>query len=207
MRRALLAIGLLLTAVHPALAQRVAVPETSVTFEAPEGFTALTQEEINALYPLNTRPKYVIGNARRSTVVAFELKPLPLSDAGLPEVLEALGQQLQQIVPSIEWIERKLTELEGQRWLYLEFTSPGMGSSVHNIIVATPIAGRSLFVSFNSTKEEFPKAEEQLRRSLQSIRLNREGLLGAVLSDGPETSSDRLLTASAANPGGGGLRR
>lgn len=204
MRGPLLAIGLLLTAVHPAIAQRVVVPETGVTLEPPEGFTALSQEEIDARYPLSTRPKYVIGNARRSTVVAFELKPSPLTDAELPEVLQALGQQLQQIVPGIEWIERKLTGLEGQRWIYLEFMSSVGGSNVHNIILGTPIAGRSLFVSFSSTKEEFPKVEEQLRRSLQSIRLKREGLLGALLLDGPKTSLDRLLTTSGTIPGDGG---
>lgn len=150
---------------------RVQVRGTAASFEPPAGYTALTDDEIARKYPSKSAPAQVVGNARRTTSIAFELKPLALTDAKLPETSNKLATGMQQSLPGIHWIVRKFVVMSGQRWLFMELTSKAKDTDIHNIVLLTPYDGKALLFNFNSTRAEFPAVEKQLRASIQTIRL------------------------------------
>jgi hypothetical protein len=141
----------------------------SVTFDPPTGFTPLSADEIAFKYPSARAPRFVVGNKRRSTTIAYDLKPDAIPPDKLEEVSQSLQQTLQRLIPGLIWKERKIIELSGRKWIYLELMSNAVDTDIHNIMLVTPFQGQMLLFNFNSTKEEFPKVEKALRRSLQSI--------------------------------------
>jgi hypothetical protein len=112
-----------------------------------------------------------VGNKRRTTTIAYDLKPESIPADKLDEVRLSFEQTFQRIVPGLVWIERKTIELSGRKWIYLEMSSSAVDTDIHNIILVTAFEGKMLVFNFNSTKEEFPKVEQTLRSSLQSISM------------------------------------
>ena len=53
----------------------------------------------------------------------------------------------------------------------MEMTSNAVDTDIHNIMMLTGIDGKMLVFNFNSTREDFPRYEEELRKSLNSIEL------------------------------------
>lgn len=152
-------------------AERINVPETTVSFEAPAGFTALSDEEIKAKYPSSRAPRFVLGNASRGTTVAFEIRAHAIPDSALDHAMAAFEQVLSRIIPGIAWKRREIVQRAGQRWIELEATSNAVDTDIHNLMLITPYDGKMLMFNFNSTKEQFPRFEQQLRTSIESIRL------------------------------------
>ena len=162
---------LLLGSVSPALAERVRIPETTVSFEQPAGFTELSQAEIDVKFPSKKGPAFVIGNERRTTTVAYDVKPVALQDKDLLGSLDGLGEMMKRGIPGLVWKKRELIELDGQKWIYMEMTSTALDTDIYNIFLMTPYSGKMLVFNFNSTKEDFPNLEAALRASVASIRV------------------------------------
>ncbi len=171
MRKAVLFILLLIAIVAPAFAGRMTITNSSASFEPPKGFTQLAQQEIDIKYPTKNPPKFAVGNERRTTTIAYDVRNIPLTDEELPKTLVLLERQMQSALPGSVWIDRKLVKMRGQRWIYLEMTSKAVDTSIHNIMLMTPLDGKMLIINFNSTIEEFPRLEKSLRKSLKSIKL------------------------------------
>lgn len=150
------------------------VPGAGVSFDAPDGFTALSKDEIAIKFPSSRAPSGVIGNARRTTTIAFELKRDKLTPEQLGEAKEAFERLFERIIPGLEWKARKIVQLQGQRWIQLEMSSRAVDTDIHNIMLVTSRYGRMLIFNFNSTKSEFPAVEGALRQSIQSIRVTRK---------------------------------
>jgi hypothetical protein len=155
----------------PVHADQFSIPEGGVTFNAPDGFTLLSKEEISLKYPTSRPPSLVVGNKARTTTIAYDLKPESIPPDKLPEVKAAFEKLFERIIPKIVWKERVIKNLENQQWIYLEFTSQAIDTRIHNIMLITPLRGKMLVFNFNSTKEEFPIIESKLRKSLNSIKL------------------------------------
>jgi len=151
------------------------IPDAGVSFNAPEGFTQLTAEEIGNKYPSNRAPNFVVGNARRTTTIAFDLKPQGLPKDKLPQAKASFETLFDRIIPGIEWKEKKLLDMQGQQWIYFEMTSRAIDTDIYNIMMVTPHRGKMLVFNFNSTKSEFPSVEKELRKSLQTISVAGAG--------------------------------
>src|ERR1043166_2482004 len=83
----------------------------NVSFDAPEGFTPLSPEEIAIKYPSARAPHFVVGNKRRTTTIAYDLKPQSIPADKLGEVKDSFEQTFQRIVPGLVWRDRKIIEL------------------------------------------------------------------------------------------------
>lgn len=151
--------------------EKISVPGSTVSLEAPAGFTSLTTDEIAAKFPRTRPPGYVVGNARRTTSIAYDLKPQPIKDDTLEEGLEMFGTLMGRIVPNLVWKRKEIIEMAGQRWIFLEMTSSAVDTDIYNIMLITPFEGKMLIFNFNSTKEDFVQQEAALRASVASIRL------------------------------------
>lgn len=167
----LAALILLLGLALGAHAAKFSVPGAGISFDAPTGFTALSKDEIAVKFPSNRAPSGVIGNARRTTTIAFELKPDKLAPQQLGEAKEALERMFERIIPGLEWKGRKIVQLQGQDWIQLEMSSRAVDTDIHNIMLVTSRDGRILIFNFNSTKSEFPFVENALRDSIRSIKV------------------------------------
>lgn len=155
-------------------AEVFSIPDSSVSFKAPLKFTRLNSQEISRKFPSDRSPAFVVGNDGRTTTIAYDLKPNPIAHDKLDETLTSLASAFERIVPGLEWIDRKIIKLQGQRWIYLEMTSKAEGNDIHNVMLLTPHNGKTLMFNFNSTREEFPKMETDLRKSIASITLKRQ---------------------------------
>ncbi len=144
-----------------------------MSFDAPDGFTALSRDEIAIKFPSSRAPSGVIGNARRTTTIAYELKQDKLAPEQLAEAKAAFEQLFERIIPGLEWKARTIVQLQGQRWIQLEMSSRAIDTDIHNIMLITSRDGRMLIFNFNSTKSEFPSVESALRGSIRSIKVIR----------------------------------
>jgi hypothetical protein len=152
-------------------AETIQIDGSNVTFESPDGFTALSDDEISAKFPSENAPKFAIGNKNRTTIVAYDIKPHAIPTDKLDEVKESFVKLFSLIIPGIEWKEQKLIDLAGRKWIYLEMTSNTTGTNIHNIMLITAYEEKMLVFNFNSTKQDFPELEPALRKSLESIKI------------------------------------
>ena len=172
-RSVALLLGLLLAATATVFArEKITIPGSTVTLEAPAGFTPLTAAEIAAKFPRTWPPGYVVGNARRTTSIAYDLKPQPIKDDTLEQGLEVFGTMMGRMVANVVWKRKEIISMAGQRWIFLELTSSAIDTDIYNIMLITPFEGQMLIFNFNSTKEDFAKQEAALRAIVASIRLN-----------------------------------
>lgn len=147
------------------------VPGTTAKFSAPDEFTLLRPAEVHSKYPAAQPPQFVIGNDRRSTTVAYDVKNTKVADSQLPALSQALEMSFSHSAPGATWVTKKIMEMQGQRWVYLEFKARDLSLDVHNIVLATPCSGKLLMFNFNSTTGEFPAVEKKLRAIIASISL------------------------------------
>lgn len=171
MKFLILIISALFALVLPVCAEQFCIAGSGVSFDAPSGFTRLTEEEIALKYPSNRAPAFVVGNDRRTTSIAYDLKPQEFSAEKLDEAKTAFENLFQRIVAGLVWKDRKIITLQGQRWIYLEMTSQAIDTDIHNIMLVTSHKGKLLLFNFNSTRNEFPNVEAALRKSIKSIIL------------------------------------
>lgn len=170
MKSLFIALALGLSVFH-ATAATFSLPDAGVSFEAPEGYTELTQSEIASKYTSNRAPAFVVGDARRTTNIAFDLKQSTLPADKLGEVKTFFEAMFDRVIPGIDWKQKKLIDMQGQQWIYLEMSSRAIDTDIHNIMLITSLQGRMLVFNFNSTKGEFPKVEAALRKSIETISL------------------------------------
>ena len=154
-----------------AFAEPIKVGDTQVTFEAPEEFKPLGKEIISTKWPTNRAPAYAVGTPTGTTTVAYDLKPHSIPQESLPEVQKTFTQLFAQMIPGIKWKKNEIIEHSGQKWILMEMTSNAVDTDIYNIMLVTGFEGKMLAFNFNSTKEEFPKFEAELRKSLSSIKL------------------------------------
>jgi len=131
----------------------------------------LPQEIIDIKWPSKHAPKYVVGNLRATTTIAYDLKLHDLTGIPLNSLKTSFEGVFNRIIPGIQWIKNEIIEKSGQQWIYLELTSNAIDADVHNIILITIFKKQMLVFNFNSTREDFPKYEKELRESIKSIRL------------------------------------
>ncbi len=152
-------------------AETIEVGDTGVTFEAPEGFEPLSKEIMAIKWPTNQAPAYAIGTPSGSTTIAYDLKPHTIPQEALPEVQTSFTQLFERMIPGIAWKKNEIIEHSGQKWLFLEMTSSAVDTDIHNIMLVTGFEGKMLVFNFNSTKQDFPKHEAALRKSLKTVTL------------------------------------
>ena len=165
--------SLLTSSVLPAA--EVEIPGTKVRFEVPEGFTPLEQHEIDIKFPSKSAPRYVLGNERRTTTVAYDLKAVPITAEALEEQLDAIGDSMGRVIPGFVSIRREIREINGAHWAYFEMGSSAIDTDIHNIVLMLPYEGQMVVLNFNATKADFAALEAALRSSVASIRIGGEG--------------------------------
>lgn len=160
-----------LAMLHFLPADPIKVANTEVTFEAPEGFKPLSKEIMAVKWPANRAPAFAVGTPNGGTTVAYDLKPDNLPQEALPDVQKSFTKIFERAIPGIAWKKNEIIEHSGQKWLLMEMTSTAADTDIYNILFMTGHQGKMLIFNFNSTKEDFPKYEASLRKSLKSVKI------------------------------------
>ncbi|WP_269532851.1 hypothetical protein [Chitinimonas sp. BJYL2] len=153
-------------------AEIISLPDSGVSFDAPSGFTTLSPSELALKYPSNRAPRFAIGNTRRTTSIAYDIKINSLPPDKLNEAKDAFEHIFNRIIPGIEWRDRSIVRLKNRDWIRLELTSRAIDTDIHNIMLITPYRNGSLIFNFNSTKSEFPLIKDELLKSIESISID-----------------------------------
>lgn len=172
MKRAILGCAVLLltvTVTVSAVAGSATVPGTDISFTPPEGFTPLTQEEMDIKFPNKNAPKSAYGNEPRTTTIAYGVKDIAVTGEMLRSQVELIGDSLARVIPGLVWVERKMVKLAGLDCAYYEMTSNAIDADIHNIMLMCAWQGKMVVFNFNATKAEFAAMESTLRASMQSI--------------------------------------
>ncbi|MEM8951938.1 MAG: hypothetical protein AAGA21_12200 [Pseudomonadota bacterium] len=170
MIRFLAVLSLLLTFVPIVDAKTISLEDGAVTFEAPDEFDAVPDEILAAKYPASRAPRYVIGNEDAGTTIACDLKGKAFPDEQIEEVRAYLTGTFERVIPGAEWIDNKVIDHAGKKWIYFELTSNAVDTDIHNIMLFTGYRGQTLMFNFNSTRQQFERYEDELRRSMASIK-------------------------------------
>ena len=153
------------------IADEISITDTGITFDAPADFIKLSDDLISKKWPSNRAPAWAVSTETGSTTIAYDLKPNDISNAPFDQLLSTFETMFERVIPGIEWIDRKVIEIDDKEWIFLEMTSSAIDTDIHNIMLATSYGADMLVFNFNSTVEEFASYEAELRKSIDSIEL------------------------------------
>ena len=149
---------------------RITFADNRVSFTPPPTFTPLDSESLAAKFPRTGAPRHAIGNARRTTTIAYDQMDGPAPSDDLEKLRTVLLANFAPL-PNLRWVASDVRSVGQHRWAYVEFTAAGADQELHNIVLLTVSAGRLVMFNFNSTVAEFPKVERGLRASIASIKV------------------------------------
>jgi hypothetical protein len=159
--------------IQPASAQQPVKPvsfaEGRISFFPPPGFTSLTADEIAVKFPRAGAPRLVVGNARRTTTIAYDVLDATARDFELDLIRQQLAASFEGALPTLKWVVNGLRRMNNRGWAHLEFTAPAADQDLHNIVLASVYDGHVVIFNFNSTVAEFPRVEQGLRDAISSI--------------------------------------
>lgn len=141
-----------------------------VTLLAPGNFTPLPENLLKSKYPSEWRPSEVLSNESGSVNLAFNHASGEIPD-DVDVLRQGLSEPFHKIYAQAEWLSDDVVEVNGRKFVHFEMITRSLDGDVHNILYMTPLDGRLLLISFNTTKEEAPQWLEIGRRILQSIKI------------------------------------
>lgn len=156
-----------------AQATDVTSEDGKISFTVPDDFAPLNDEERSAKYPAGNAPRYLVGNATRTTNIAYDIKSSKIEYHDLLEFQSILTESFARAVPNVQFVMNDIRTMNGRQWIYIELTSAAYEADIHNIILVTPYKDDLLMFTFASTKKEFPLLKDALRASIKSIRITK----------------------------------
>lgn len=151
------------------LRERVAL-NGRVTLLAPGNFTPLPENLLKSKYPSEWRPSEVLSNESGSVNLAFNHASGEIPD-DVDVLREGLSEPFHKIYAEAEWLRDEVVEVNGRKFVQFEMITRSLDGDIHNILYMTPLDGRLLLISFNTTMDEAPRWLEIGRRMLQSIKI------------------------------------
>jgi hypothetical protein len=148
---------------------RITFADGRIAFVPPSGFTALTAKDLAAKYPRANPPRAAVGNAQRTTTIAYDLLDQRAPSTDLEAGRKYFAANYEQMLPGLKWVANDVHQVGGRAFVYLEFTASAADQHIHNIVLISIYDGRVLMFNFNSTEAEFPAVERALRASIATI--------------------------------------
>lgn len=136
----------------------------------PQEFEEMGEEMRKLKYPYERRPTLVYTNKRGSVNIAINHTTDRVAENELATFHEKMDAAFHNLYPSATWFKSGVITINGREWMTLDLRTPAIDTQVRNIMVGTPVEGRLLLVSFNTTKEledEWIKPAEAIIQSLR----------------------------------------
>ena len=157
--------------------QRVALYEGMVSFVPPEGFSLMPDEAIAIKFPDAKRPTIIYSNSETTVAITISFpSQRGLSPEQLPELKTFMVSELPKRKKDLKWLQQELVEINGRRWIHLEFLSAAIDATIHNHMYITSLDERVLLFNFNAPVEDYAAYKDALEKSRDSIQTeNRDG--------------------------------
>ena len=154
-------------------AAELIIPHTNFSLSVPDSFTELSEADIESKWGAHNpnRPKWAVGNEYMGTTISYSINPFNISAEPLPEVLAVMQENMSRVVPGIKWVSYDVRNIGNKDWAYLEFTSFAIDQDIHNIMLIRPSGDVMVILNFNSVTRDFDSYEEEIRASIDSIKL------------------------------------
>jgi hypothetical protein len=167
----LLAVAALMTFAIDGHAGQVTFASGKITFQPPEGFVALTREEIGRKYPATNPPEQVFAIERQGVSIAFDVLPMAFPPGPLAASLKQVAAGIGQSAPGMVWLKQEVVTFSGRSWMHLEFTHQAIDQRIHNHIYLTNFEGKILRFGMNSTVALYGKYQAALEKSRDTLRI------------------------------------
>lgn len=154
-------------------AAELRIPGSNFSLLAPDTFTELSEADIDLKWGSRNpnRPKWAIGTGRMGTTISYSVNPIDISAELISEVVEGMQKNMSRVVPGITWLNYGVQTINDKDWAYFEFTSYGLDQDIHNIMLIRASGEVMAILNFNSVTRDFLKYEEELRASIESLRV------------------------------------
>lgn len=143
-----------------------------VTILIPKLFILMDAETLALKYPISGhRPSEVYTNVKGTINVALNHTKNSVSDASLPDVKKAMEQQFQR--SGLTVIRTDLKELNGSKFVILEFLSSAVDTRIYNLMAVGNLENRLVMITFNCTEAERDQWETFGTEIIGSIKLKK----------------------------------
>ena len=123
-------------------------------------------------YPNGIRPNEVYSNESGSVNVAINHTQNAMSQRQIGSFHKELEAMFKKLYPKATWYNSGIIEINGRKWLTLNFTMSAADTDIRNIMVGSSVAGKLLLVSFNVTVQEEQEWLKPADAIIQSLRVN-----------------------------------
>lgn len=160
-----------LVALGSAAAQQVDVPGVPVSFSAPAGLRALSQEQLRTVYQNRNVPAAVYTTEDRRVTVVFEYRNVPLRPAEVPALVSSFGSVIRSSMRGVLRLNQELLNIQGNPWAQFVFTTPGQDGENRQEMLVTSANGRMLVVSIASSLRDYQRNEATVLGLTRSMRI------------------------------------
>lgn len=156
----------------PASAARVTVPGTTVSVDVPSGFVPMPQSVIDSKYSRGSAPPtavYSTPGPHWDVNIAFALRNQALPAGDLAPVQAALERSIAP-TPGLRWVSRRIVNSSGREWIDLQSWVKGLDTEIYNHLRVTREGQKTLLVTANMTKAQYPKYARQLDDAMNGLQ-------------------------------------
>ncbi len=156
----------------PAGASRVTVPGTTVSVDVPSGFVPMPKSVIDSKYSRGSAPPtavYSTPGPSWDVNIAFALRDQALPTGDLAPVQAALERSIAP-TPGLRWVSRRIVRSGGREWVDLQFWVKGLDTEIYNHLRVTREGQKTLLVTANMTKAQYPKYARQLDAAMNGLK-------------------------------------
>lgn len=154
------------------LAARVTVSGTDVSIELPKEFVPMPRDVLALKYSRGGQPPtqvYSTPGPSWDVNIAFALRDSALPAGDLNPARLALEKSV-EATPGFRWVKHGVEKVGGREWIVLQFWVNGIDTPIYNHLRVTRQGKKTLLVSANMTKAQYPKWAKVLDQTMQSIK-------------------------------------
>lgn len=152
---------------------RRTLEEYGVSILMPVTSYELEEEFKKAIYPMDTRPKYVFGNKSVNITVSFQHTVHKILKEQLEDFMTYSKKLLLSIGPKVMFLQSDMLEKEDDKIGVLEFVSSAMDTNVYNIQFYIPLDDGLLIGAINFPVKYKDRQMKIAQEMLQSVEIER----------------------------------
>lgn len=153
---------------------RRTLEEYRVSILMPVTSYELDEELKKAIYPMDTRPKYVFGNMSVNITVSFQHTVHKILKEHLEDFMAYSKKLLLSVGPKVMFLQTNMLEKENDKIGVMEFVSSAMDTNVYNIQFYIPVDDGLLVGAINFPVKYKDRQMKIAHEMLQSIEIERK---------------------------------
>lgn len=145
--------------------------KNKVSIELPDVFQPMSQEDIEATYPIAAkRPKIVLSTEDQGVTFAINHTTDALRPVQLPSYkVEVFERQFTQ--PNIKLISSEIKDINGRDFIVLDFVMPVGQNQLYTMLLITSLENRMLIGAFNCPEPILSSWQQVSAQLINSLKI------------------------------------